>query len=130
MDADQWLANQASPLVKAAYAVRAMTLADYGPVHRLWRETEGVALGAESGRLWRDFTRGHFATALIGVAIGLIGASQAVRVLGAMLYGVDPRSTATYASVAFTILFVAALACIPSLFRLKRINPADCLRSL
>jgi hypothetical protein len=89
-----------------------------------------MALGAESGRLWRDFTRGHFATALIGVALGLFGASQAVRMLGAMLYGVDPRSAATYASVALAILLVAVLACIPSLFRLKRINPADCLRSL
>jgi ABC-type antimicrobial peptide transport system permease subunit len=89
-----------------------------------------MALGAESGRLWRDFTRGHLVTALIGVALGLVGASQAVRVLGALLYGVDPHSAATYLVVALTILLVAALACIPSLFRLKRINPADCLRSL
>jgi len=89
-----------------------------------------MALGAESGRLWRDFTRGHLVTALVGVALGLVGASQVVRVLAALLYGVDPRGAATYLVVALAILFVAALACIPSLFRLKRINPADCLRSL
>jgi len=29
-----------------------------------------------------------------------------------------------------TILAVAVLACLPSLFRLRKINPAECLRSL
>jgi predicted permease len=89
-----------------------------------------MALGAEPKRLWRDFTRGHLLTAVVGVALGLLGASQVGRVLGALLYGVDPRGAATYVGVAIAILLVAALACIPSLFRLKRINPADCLRSL
>ncbi len=89
-----------------------------------------MALGAEPRRLWRDFTRGHLLTVLAGVGLGLAGASQLVRVLNALLYGVDPRSVPTYLGVALAILGVAALACIPSLFRLKRINPADCLRSL
>ena len=89
-----------------------------------------MALGADSGRLWRDFSRGHLVAALVGVGLGLLGASQVVRVLGALLYGVDAHSVVTYAGVALAILVVAILACIPSLFRLKRINPADCLRSL
>jgi len=89
-----------------------------------------MALGAESGRLWRDFTWGHLLAALVGVAIGLAGATQVARMLGSLLYGVDPHGPATYAAVALIILLVAVLACIPSLFRLKRINPADCLRSL
>ncbi len=37
-----------------------------------------MALGAEPQRLWRDFTRGHLLTVLIGVILGLVGASQAV----------------------------------------------------
>ncbi|MFI5355975.1 MAG: ABC transporter permease [Opitutales bacterium] len=89
-----------------------------------------MALGAEPGRLWRDFTRGHMLTALIGVGLGSAGAWQAVRVLGALLYGVDPHSVGTYAGVSAAILVVAALACVPSLFQLRRINPADCLRTL
>ena len=89
-----------------------------------------MALGAEPSQLWRHFTRGHLLTALIGVVLGLAGASQVARVLGSLLYGVDPHGAVTYAGVALTIWLVAALACIPSLFRLKRINPADCLRSL
>jgi len=89
-----------------------------------------MALGAEPGRLWRDFTRGHFITVLIGVLLGLIGAGFAVRTISALLHGVSPYHVGTYGSVALGILLVAVLACVPSLFRLKRINPADCLRSL
>jgi len=89
-----------------------------------------MALGAEPRRLWTNFTRGHLLTVLIGVALGLAGAAQAVRVLGALLHGVNPHSVVTYTGVALAILAVAVLACVPSLFRLKRINPADCLRSL
>lgn len=89
-----------------------------------------MALGAEPGRLWRYFTRSHLVTALTGVALGLVGASQLVRVLQSLLYGVNPYHPATYAGVASAIVLVAVLACVPSLFRLRRINPADCLRSL
>ena len=89
-----------------------------------------MALGAIPRQLWLHFTRGHLLAALIGVVFGLMGASQVVRVLGSLLYGVDPHSITAYSGVALAILVVAALACIPSLFRLRRINPADCLRSL
>lgn len=89
-----------------------------------------MALGAEPGQLWRRFSWGHLMTTLIGVGLGLIGMSQLVRVLNVLLFGVDPYSPDIYIGVAVAILTVAALACIPSLFRLKRINPAECLRSL
>jgi ABC-type antimicrobial peptide transport system permease subunit len=89
-----------------------------------------MAIGAEPKRLWLDFTRGHMLTVVVGVALGLFGATQVVRALGSLLYGVDPYSVKTYVCVAVAILIVAALACIPSLNRLKRINPAECLRSL
>ncbi|MCC6414776.1 MAG: FtsX-like permease family protein, partial [Opitutaceae bacterium] len=89
-----------------------------------------MALGAEPRALWQTFAKGHLLTALIGVIIGIIGATQLVRVLEALLYGVNARDPFTYAGVALAILAVAALACLPSLRRLNRINPADCLRSL
>lgn len=89
-----------------------------------------LALGGEPWRLWRRFARGHFVTALIGVIIGLAGATQVARVVGSLLFGVSSYGAETYATVAAAILAVAVLACVPSLFRLRRINPADCLRSL
>ncbi len=89
-----------------------------------------MALGAEPTKLWWRFSRTHLLNTLIGVSIGIVGATQLMRVLESLLFGVDPYAPSTYVVVAILILVVAALACLPSLARLKRISPADCLRSL
>lgn len=89
-----------------------------------------LALGIEADRLWRRFVRGHLITAAIGVLLGLVIALGAMRALKSLLYGIEASEPVTYTAVAVTILIVSALASIPSLFRLRRINPADCLRSL
>jgi len=89
-----------------------------------------MALGIEPYRLWLHFSRTHLLTVLLGVGVGLAVSTQMVPVLQALLFGVQAKDVPTFALVAGAIMIVAALACIPSLFRLKRINPADCLRSL
>jgi ABC-type antimicrobial peptide transport system permease subunit len=89
-----------------------------------------MALGAEPFVLWRHFARGHFFAALAGVAIGLIAALQVSQLLRSLLFGVTSHSSEVLLGVAGVILAVTVLSCVPSLFRLKRINPADCLRSL
>ena len=89
-----------------------------------------LALGIEPRRLWLRFVRGHLLTATVGVAVGLLAAAGAMRTLKTMLYGVQERDPLTFTVVALIILTVSFLACIPSLFRLQRIKPADCLRSL
>ncbi len=89
-----------------------------------------MALGAEPVKLWWRFSRGHLLNTLIGVAIGIVGAVQLMKVFASLLYGVDPYGPTTYILVALFILVIAALACLPSLARLKKISPADCLRSL
>lgn len=88
-----------------------------------------LALGIEPWALWKHFTAGHLLTAAIGVAAGVAAAFGVVRVLQTLLFGVSPRDPLIFVSVALLILIVSLLACIPSYFRLKRINPADCLRS-
>ena len=89
-----------------------------------------LALGIAPRPLWIRFARGHLATAGIGVLLGLVGAAAVARVMQSLLFGVAARDPATFVLVALTILFVSGLACIPSFFRLQRINPAECLRSL
>ena len=89
-----------------------------------------LALGIEPVRLWLRFIRGHLGLAAAGVLIGLVAAYAAMHTLKTLLYGVAERDPVTFASVAVLILFVSALANIPSFFRLRRINPAECLRSL
>ncbi|MDB6093075.1 MAG: macB 21 [Verrucomicrobia bacterium] len=89
-----------------------------------------LALGIEPFRLWVRFARGHLLTAAVGVGVGAVAATGAMRALQSMLYGVQPRDPITFGCVAAGILVVSFLACVPSLFRLQRIKPADCLRSL
>ena len=89
-----------------------------------------MALGIEPERLWRRFASTHLVTAAIGVAVGLVGAAIVVHVLQAMLFGVTAYDPLTYVTAACLILLVSAAACLPSRYRLLRINPADCLRSL
>lgn len=89
-----------------------------------------MALGIEARALWGRFTRGHLVIASVGIVAGLAGALLVVRVLQSLLFGVSGRDPVIFIVVSVLILAVSALACVPSLFRLKRINPADCLRSL
>ncbi len=89
-----------------------------------------LALGIDPFRLWVRYARGHILTTAIGVAIGLVGAAMVMHTLNSMLFGVKALDLATFAIVAGAIILISALASIPSLYRLRRIKPADCLRSL
>lgn len=89
-----------------------------------------LALGIDPVRLWRRFAWAHLITAATGIGLGVAAAAGVMRSLNAMLYGVKSGDVRTFVIVAALILLVSALASVPSLFRLKRINPADCLRTL
>jgi putative ABC transport system permease protein len=89
-----------------------------------------MALGIAPQRLWVRFARHHLLVAAVGIGLGLAAAAAVSTILRSLLFGVQPHDVMTFTAVAAMILIVSALACIPSLFRLRRINPADCLRSL
>ena len=89
-----------------------------------------LALGIAPRPLWVRFARAHLLAAAIGVGCGIVAAALVARVLQSLLFGVKPSDPITFFTVAVGIMVVSAIACIPSLFRLERINPAECLRSL
>ncbi|MDB6128210.1 MAG: permease, partial [Verrucomicrobia bacterium] len=89
-----------------------------------------MALGIEPERLWARFARGYLLTTACGIALGVVAAVPAVRVLTTLMYGLNPYHPPTFALVAAGILAISALACLPSRFRLQKIHPADCLRSM
>jgi putative ABC transport system permease protein len=89
-----------------------------------------MALGIDPERLWARYARGYLVTAAGGVVIGLAAAIPTVRALTTLMYGLSPYHTPTFVLVAAGILGIAAVACLPSRFRLQRIRPGDCLRSL
>jgi putative ABC transport system permease protein len=88
-----------------------------------------LALGALPGDLLR-LVVGHGARlALAGVAIGLVAAVAASRVLSTILFGVSPTDALTYACIASMLLIVAVAASAVPARRAARVDPMQTLRS-
>jgi putative ABC transport system permease protein len=66
--------------------------------------------------------------ALYGLTLGLAASVWAVRLIQSMLYGTQPLDPAIFASVAASMLAVAALACLVPAWRASRIDPMQALR--
>ena len=125
-----------STALLGAFAVLALLLASLGiygvlsyAVTQRTREI-GVrmALGATSGEVMRSFGRRGMALTLTGLAIGLVLAAIASRLLTTLLYGVRPDYIPTVAVVSLILVGVAALACFVPARRASRIDPMIALR--
>ncbi|MGH2779911.1 MAG: ABC transporter permease [Thermoleophilaceae bacterium] len=87
------------------------------------------ALGASGARVLRLVLESAGLLALLGIAIGLLGAFGLTRVMHGLLYGVSATDPATLA-VAVAILFaVALLASWLPARRAMRVEPVDALRA-
>jgi ABC-type antimicrobial peptide transport system permease subunit len=64
----------------------------------------------------------------IGLVIGLFAAIWLTRLLGNMLYGVNPIDAVTYAGVIVLLGGVAAAACSIPALRASRVHPMNTLR--
>jgi ABC-type antimicrobial peptide transport system permease subunit len=71
---------------------------------------------------------GLAATAL-GVTLGLAGALLTSRFLEALLFGIEPLDTTTFAAVAILFVVVGALACYLPARRATRVDPVIALRA-
>ena len=87
-----------------------------------------MALGATSGGIMLSFARRGLAWTLCGLAIGLVLAALASRLLTTLLYGFRPDYIPTAAAVALILVTVAALACFLPARRASRIDPMMALR--
>ena len=97
-----------------------------------WRTHEiGVrmALGAKRADVLRLVVRQGMIMALIGLAIGLIGALSLSRVMSSMLHGVSPTDPLTFTGVSIVLLVVALLACLIPARRATRVDPIVALRT-
>lgn len=89
-----------------------------------------MALGTDARQLWVQFARSHVAIATLGVALGMVGAAVVAKAMVVLLFGVSAVDPVTFVATAAIILIVSGASCLPSLLKLQRVNPADCLRSL
>ena len=65
---------------------------------------------------------------VVGLAVGLVGASAAMRLLRSLLYGMSERDPAVYLGAAALAVLVTATACWVPAVRASRTDPAVALR--
>jgi predicted permease len=87
-----------------------------------------MALGAKTMDVLGMVLRQGMSLALIGSAIGLVGAFALTGVIRSMLFNVSAVDPITYFSVPLLLAAAALLACLIPAFRAARVNPIVALR--
>jgi putative ABC transport system permease protein len=87
-----------------------------------------MAIGATRPAVVRFVIGQGMRWAAVGVAIGMLGAFAASRIIATLLFDVRADDPTTFALAAAVILFVAAVACGIPAVRAVRIDPTVALR--
>jgi len=138
---DRVLAESVDPprfvmLLMTAFAALALTLAAVGIYgiltfmvsHRRREIGIRLALGAQPSAMLRMIVREGVGLALIGCAIGVVGAFVGGRALSGFLFSIEPWDPATLGGVLLVVLGVAAVACVVPGRRAAAEDPSSALR--
>jgi putative ABC transport system permease protein len=87
-----------------------------------------MALGAQPRQVLALVLRRGLSSTALGIVLGLIGAAAATRYLQAILYGITPLDTRTFAVVAAGFAAVAAIASYVPARRATEVDPMEALR--
>jgi ABC-type antimicrobial peptide transport system permease subunit len=66
--------------------------------------------------------------ALIGIALGILGALALTRVMTSLLYEIKPGDPLTFLAVSIVLVFVAMAACLEPARRATKVDPMVALR--
>jgi predicted permease len=88
-----------------------------------------MALGASQEELMRLFLAHGFVLALIGVTCGLAVSAALTRVLGSLLFDVNPIDPLTYAAASLGLISAAVTASYIPALRAMAVDPVEALRS-
>jgi predicted permease len=87
-----------------------------------------MALGAKSADLVRMVVTEGVRLALLGIAVGILGALALTRIIANLLYGVKPTDAATFIAAAFALLIAVALAGLIPAQAATKVDPMTALR--
>ncbi|HEV3220343.1 MAG TPA: ABC transporter permease [Candidatus Acidoferrales bacterium] len=122
--------------IVALFALTALLLAGlgiYGVISYIVSERTHeigirLALGAQRRNILRMVLRQGLGLAIVGAAIGLIGAVILSQLMSGLLFGVKPTDPLTFAGVTLLLVGVALLACYIPSRRAIRVDPLVALR--
>ena len=87
-----------------------------------------MALGAQPAGVLRWIAWQGMVVAMAGIGAGLVGAFVLSRVLGSLLFEIQPRDLTTFTATAAILLLVAVTACLAPAMRASRVDPIVALR--
>ena len=87
-----------------------------------------VALGLPGRRVVTQVVRQGVTLALLGVALGAVGAAALTRLLSSFLYGVSSVDPIAFAASTLALLLIGALAAFVPAYRAGTVDPANVLR--
>jgi len=88
-----------------------------------------MALGADRGTVLREVLARAAAIAVLGVAIGAVGAAATTRVVRSFLVDVSPLDPVTFGGTSGILMLVALVAALVPALRAATMDPAGALRS-
>jgi len=120
----------------ALFALTALLLAGlgiYGTISYLVSERAHeigirLALGAQRAEILEMVLRQGLRLALVGAAVGLVGALIVAHLMAGLLYGVRPTDPLTFVGVSTVLTAVALAACYIPARRAMRVDPLVALR--
>jgi len=88
-----------------------------------------MALGESGGQVLGRVVKRTMTLAVVGIVIGAAGSFLVTRLIGSMLYGVEPTDAVTFVGMALVLLSAAALAGFLPARRASRTDPMGALRT-